>query len=155
MKKLETYRNIGIGVIALCIIGLFLSPETLGVKVSAFLIGMLILLLLVIGAVAFFVWLAASKAKDLFQTVARTAATEGQKGKIIDGQRVKQTEPTKPIEVQPVTNTSSQTPVKAPRDRSMRCKSCGAVSRLTVDQPDICLYCDSPLSVIETDIKPL
>ena len=35
---------------------------------------------------------------------------------------------------------------RAPAVRAMRCKSCGAVSKINAGQPEVCSYCDSPLA---------
>jgi hypothetical protein len=135
MKKV---RGVGVVLILASVVGIYFAPQAFAGGLLTFLLVLLIILLLVAAGVALLISSVAKRIFGMVQSVLHMAATESAK------------QPTKvagnlPSAVIDVTDVSAKVE-SMPTLRSLRCKSCGAVNKVSTGQPEICMYCDSPLT---------
>jgi len=134
MNTLITIRTVGAG-IALVITGLFSASDTLGDKMSdLFPFLFAIIPLIVFAIIAITIWLVVSRITGIVRTVFRGVETERNLKEVLEAQkRAANAAQVDVLDVDVLTVVS------------MRCKSCGAVSKITEGEPQICAYCESPL----------
>ncbi|MDR0458983.1 MAG: hypothetical protein LBG68_00765 [Coriobacteriales bacterium] len=133
MNTFISIRNVELGIVFL-IAGLSSVSNPVEDKMFEVFPLLLLIPLVTFAFIALCIWLVASRISGIVKTVFRGVATERNLKEVLEAQKRAAN-----AAQADVLDVDVQTVV------SMRCKSCGAVSRITEGEPQICAYCDSPL----------